>query len=181
MLERLANHSFCYLDGYSGYHQILIHPDYQSKTIFTCSYGTFAYRQMLFGLCNAPASFQRSMMAIFSNWLRRSWRCLWMISLFMAKHSRVAWQTTIKCWSGVKWPTLSSTGRSVISWSKKELSLDIKFQRKGSRWIRWRLWRLNNYRHPSMWRGFIVFWDMQGFIEDSFRIFLRLLDPSRIF
>jgi hypothetical protein len=32
-----------------------------------------------------------------------------------------------------------------------------------------------------MWRGFTVFWDMQGFIEDSFRIFLRLLDPSRIF
>jgi hypothetical protein len=28
MLERLANHSFfCYLDGYSSYHQILIHPD----------------------------------------------------------------------------------------------------------------------------------------------------------
>jgi hypothetical protein len=28
MLERLANHSFfCYLDGYSGYHQILIHLD----------------------------------------------------------------------------------------------------------------------------------------------------------
>jgi hypothetical protein len=45
MLERLANHSFfCYLDGYSGYHQILIHPDDQSKTTFTCPYGTFAYR-----------------------------------------------------------------------------------------------------------------------------------------
>jgi hypothetical protein len=27
MLERLANHSICYLDGYSGYHQIMIHPD----------------------------------------------------------------------------------------------------------------------------------------------------------
>jgi hypothetical protein len=28
ILERLANHSFfCYLYGYSGYHQILIHPD----------------------------------------------------------------------------------------------------------------------------------------------------------
>jgi hypothetical protein len=45
MLERLANHSFfCYLDGYSFYHQILIHPDDQSKTTFTCPYGTFAYR-----------------------------------------------------------------------------------------------------------------------------------------
>jgi hypothetical protein len=45
MLERLANHSFfCYLDGYSGYHQILIHPDDQSKTTFTCPYDTFAYR-----------------------------------------------------------------------------------------------------------------------------------------
>jgi hypothetical protein len=37
MLERLANHSFfCFLDGYSRYHQIPIHPDDQSKTIFTC-------------------------------------------------------------------------------------------------------------------------------------------------
>jgi hypothetical protein len=65
MLERLANHSFCYLDGYSGYHQISIHPYDQSKTTFTCPYGTFAYKQMSFGLCNAPASFQRCMMAIF--------------------------------------------------------------------------------------------------------------------
>ncbi|WVZ49157.1 hypothetical protein U9M48_000534 [Paspalum notatum var. saurae] len=70
MLERLANHSFfCYLDGYSGYHQIPIHPEDQSKTTFTCPYGTFAYRRMSFGLCNAPASFQRCMMAIFSDFI----------------------------------------------------------------------------------------------------------------
>jgi hypothetical protein len=65
MLERLANHSFCYLDGYFGYHQIPIHLDDQSKTSFTCPYGTFTYKRMSFGLCNAPASFQRCMMAIF--------------------------------------------------------------------------------------------------------------------
>jgi hypothetical protein len=56
---------FCFLDGYSGYHQILIYPDDQSKTIFTCPYGTYAYRRMSFSLCNAPASFQRCMMSIF--------------------------------------------------------------------------------------------------------------------
>jgi hypothetical protein len=68
MLERLANHSlFCYMDGYSGYHQILIHPDDQSKTTFTCPYGTFAYKRMSFGLCKALASFQRYMMVIFSD------------------------------------------------------------------------------------------------------------------
>jgi hypothetical protein len=68
MLKRLANHSFFYfLDGYLGYHHILIHPDDQSKTIFTCPYETYAYRRMSFGLCNALASFQRCMMSIFSN------------------------------------------------------------------------------------------------------------------
>jgi hypothetical protein len=66
MLERLANHSFFYfLDGYSGYHQILIHPDDQSKTTFTYPYGTYAYHRMSFGLCNALASFKRCMMSIF--------------------------------------------------------------------------------------------------------------------
>ncbi|KAJ9553266.1 hypothetical protein OSB04_017311 [Centaurea solstitialis] len=73
MLERLAGHEFyCFLDGYSGYNQIPIDPEDQNKTTFTCSYGTFAYRRMPFGLCNAPATFQRCMMAIFSDMVERS-------------------------------------------------------------------------------------------------------------
>ena len=70
MLERLARHShFCYLDGYSGFFQIPLHPQDMEKTTFTCPYGTFAYRRMPFGLCNAPATFQRAMMAIFSHFI----------------------------------------------------------------------------------------------------------------
>src|SRR6185503_15081716 len=69
MLERPS--IFCFLDGYSGYHQIPIHPDDQSKTAFTCPYGTYAYRHMSFGLCNAPASFHRCMMSIFSNMIEK--------------------------------------------------------------------------------------------------------------
>ncbi|GJR46491.1 reverse transcriptase domain-containing protein [Tanacetum coccineum] len=45
----------------SGFFQIPIAPEDQEKMIFTCPYGTFDYRRMPFGLCNAPTTFQRCM------------------------------------------------------------------------------------------------------------------------
>ncbi|CAN6542467.1 unnamed protein product [Malus baccata var. baccata] len=59
MLERLA-----------GYNQIVIALDDQEKTTFTCPFGTFAYRRMPFGLCKAPATFQRCMI-LWKRLLRR--------------------------------------------------------------------------------------------------------------
>ncbi|GJT87353.1 reverse transcriptase domain-containing protein [Tanacetum coccineum] len=73
MLERLAgNEYYCFLDGFSGYFQIHIDPKYQEKTTFTFPYGTFAYRRMPFGLCNAPGTFQRCMIAIFHDMIEET-------------------------------------------------------------------------------------------------------------
>nr|GEZ91629.1 reverse transcriptase domain-containing protein [Tanacetum cinerariifolium] len=73
MLERLAgNEYYCFLDGFSGYFQIPIDLRDQEKTTFTCPHGTFAYRRMPFGLCNAPGTFQRCMLAIFHDMVEKT-------------------------------------------------------------------------------------------------------------
>nr|GEY34647.1 reverse transcriptase domain-containing protein [Tanacetum cinerariifolium] len=73
MLERLAgNEYYCFLDGFSGYFQIPIDPCDQEKTTFTCPYGTFTYRRMPFGFCNASGTFQRCMLAIFHDMVKKT-------------------------------------------------------------------------------------------------------------
>jgi hypothetical protein len=73
VLDNLSGKNFfSFLDGFSGYNQIKIAPQDQDKTTFTSPWGTFAYRVLPFGLCNAPITFQRAVVGIFSNMLNDS-------------------------------------------------------------------------------------------------------------
>ena len=82
MLDRLAAHQYyCFLDGYSGYNQIAVTLEDHKKSTFTCPYGTFALRRMPFGLCNVPSTFNRCMIAIFSDMVEKT------IEVFMDEFS----------------------------------------------------------------------------------------------
>ena len=73
ILDKLSGQGFyCFLDGYSGYNHLAIHPDDQYKTTCTCPFGTYAFQHMPFGLCNALATFQRCMMTIFFDFIGES-------------------------------------------------------------------------------------------------------------
>ena len=67
VLDGLAGKKFfSFLDGFSGYNQIKIYPKDQDKTTFTYPWGTFSYKVLPFGLCNAPTTFQAAVLSIFA-------------------------------------------------------------------------------------------------------------------
>jgi hypothetical protein len=49
-----------FLDCYSGYHQIALREEDQSKTSFITPFSTYCYKTMSFGLKNAGATYQRA-------------------------------------------------------------------------------------------------------------------------
>ncbi|GJY47130.1 reverse transcriptase domain-containing protein [Tanacetum coccineum] len=75
MLERLAgrNESLLLLDDFLGIFISNWTQDQEKDHLhFTCPYGTFAYKRMPFGLCNAPGTFQRCMTAIFHDMIEKT-------------------------------------------------------------------------------------------------------------
>jgi len=66
VLDTLAGKKyFFFLDEFSRYNQIQIALEDQDKTTFTFPWGTFSYRVLPFGLCNASSTFQKVVLAIF--------------------------------------------------------------------------------------------------------------------
>ncbi|CAN6713104.1 unnamed protein product [Malus baccata var. baccata] len=67
VLEKIIFHCHSLIKCWKGYNQIPVALEDQEKTTITCHFGTFAYRIMPFGLCNAAVTFQHCMMSIFTS------------------------------------------------------------------------------------------------------------------
>ncbi|KAH7834736.1 hypothetical protein Vadar_019075 [Vaccinium darrowii] len=61
LVDNTAGHALLsFMDGFSGYNQILMAPEDREKTTFTTEWGTYCYRVMPFGLKNAGSTYQRA-------------------------------------------------------------------------------------------------------------------------
>ena len=66
-----GNKWFSCLDLQSGYWQVGMHPDSVEKTAFSYQRGLYEFDRMAFGLCNAPATFERMMEDMLRGYLGR--------------------------------------------------------------------------------------------------------------
>ena len=62
---------YSFTDGFSGYHQIRIHPKDRHKTTFAKEWSSFQYTVMPFGLKNAPTIFSRVVVVVFKEYIHK--------------------------------------------------------------------------------------------------------------
>jgi len=73
LVDAMAGHEMLsFMDAFSGYNQILMHPDNQEKTSFITERGIFCYKVMPFGLKNAGETYQCLVNKMFHDLLRRT-------------------------------------------------------------------------------------------------------------
>ncbi|XP_024010359.1 uncharacterized protein LOC112085380 [Eutrema salsugineum] len=67
-----GNELLSFMDAFSGYNQILMHPDDREKTSFITDRGIYCYKVMPFGLKNAGATYQRLVNRMFTSQLGKT-------------------------------------------------------------------------------------------------------------
>jgi hypothetical protein len=64
-----------FMDAFSGYNQIMMHPDDEEKIVFITDQGLFCYKVMPFVLRNTEATYQRMVNTVFAvPWLGKTYR-----------------------------------------------------------------------------------------------------------
>ena len=178
MLDRLARHEYyCFLDGCSSYNQIAIAPEDQEKTTFTCPYGTFAFTPMHFGLCNAPGTFQRCMMAILSYMVERK------IEVFMDDFS-VLEDSFDNCLDNLRLVLIRCEETNlVLNWEKchfmvqEGIVLGHRISARGIEVDKAKIEAIEKLPPPSAIKGIRSFLGHEGFYRRFIKDFSRIAKP----
>nr|GEU43818.1 reverse transcriptase domain-containing protein [Tanacetum cinerariifolium] len=156
------------------YFQIPINPKDQEKTTFTCPYGTFAYHRMPFGLCNAPDTFQRCMMAIFPDMIEKT------IKVFMDDFSvfRNSFQS---CLSHLeKMLKRCEDTNLCLNWEKSHfmvkegIVLGHKISKEGIEVDKAKVDVITKLPHPTTVKGIQSFLGHAGFYRRFIKDFLKI-------
>jgi hypothetical protein len=62
----------CFLNCYSGYHQIALHPDDEDKMAFITPHDIYCYKVMTFGLTNDGATYQKAIQKCLTSQIRKN-------------------------------------------------------------------------------------------------------------
>nr|GEY66570.1 retrovirus-related Pol polyprotein [Tanacetum cinerariifolium] len=178
MLERVAgNDYYCFLDGFSGYFQILIDPKDQENTTFTCPNGTFAYRCMPIGLCNAPGRFQRCLRAIFHDSIEK------MMEVFMDDFL-VFWNSFETCLSHLdKMPKRGEDTNLCLNWEKSHfmlkegIVLGHKISKNGIEVDKAKVDVISKLPHPTTVKGIRSFLSLAVFYLRFIQDFSKIARP----
>ncbi|KAL4272605.1 hypothetical protein GQ457_13G015840 [Hibiscus cannabinus] len=161
------------------YNQIAIAPKDQSKTTFTCPYGTFAFRRIPFGLCNTPATFQRCMTAIFSD-LNED--CL---EIFMDEFSTFG-ENFDNCFSNLEKVLIRCKETNlVLNWEKCQFMVDEgivhghKISSKGMEVEKAKIEVISKLPPPTTVKGIRSFLGHAGFYRRFIEDFSRITKPLR--
>nr|GFC80576.1 reverse transcriptase domain-containing protein [Tanacetum cinerariifolium] len=178
MLERLdGNEYYCFLDRFSGYFQIPINPKDQEKTTFTCPYGTFAYKCMPFGLCNALGTFQRCMMVIFHDMIEQT------IEVFMDDFS-IFGNSFSTCLTNLeKMLKRCEDTKLALNWEKRHfmvkegIVLGHKISKKGIEVDKVKIEVISELPHPTTIKGIRSFLGHAGFYRRFIKDFSKISRP----
>ncbi|GJT82723.1 reverse transcriptase domain-containing protein [Tanacetum coccineum] len=159
---------------------ILTHPQDQEKTTFTCPYGTFAYRRMPFGLCNAPDTFQRCMMAIFHDMIEKT------MEVFMDDFS-VFGDSFDSCLSNLeKMLKRCEDTNLVLNWEKchfmcrEGIVLGHKISKSGIEVDRAKVDVIAKLPHPTTVKGVRSFLGHAGFYRRFIQYFSKIAIPMTL-
>nr|GEV73365.1 reverse transcriptase domain-containing protein [Tanacetum cinerariifolium] len=151
--------------------------DDQEKTSFTCPYGTFAYKRMSFGLCNAPGTFQRCMMAIFHDMIEQT------IEVFMDDFS-VFGNSFSTCLTNLermlKWcedTKLPLNWEKIHFMVKEGVVLGHKISKKGIEIDKAKIKVTSKLPHPTTVKGIRSFLEHAGFYRRFIKDFLKISRP----